>query len=250
MQMQKEKKFIIGYLIIELIIYIAFMSLDLAGQYTISANHILKYIGLLLCPMFLLLYRGLLNTEHRYPNTMITLVALCFTAFSDYFLLVRNDHFLIGILSFIVVQLLYMIRIQRMRERMIRRELVVRACIFTGIGIMAAAVIHKIGRKFDRESIVMAIAAGWYIFNLIMNAIRAGRLAIEKGKPDPATVILALGLMMFIGCDLCVGANNLYAYGVEVTPMLQRFINVAMWGFYLPSQVMITISAIIEQKKQ
>ena len=52
-----------------------------------------------------------------------------------------------------------------------------------------------------------------------------------------------LGLLLFVGCDLCVGLHNLAAVlPVVDTGPLFSFAQVGMWLFYLPSQVLITLS--------
>lgn len=46
-----------------------------------------------------------------------------------------------------------------------------------------------------------------------------------------------------VGCDLCVGLHNLAAFlPVVDTGPLFSFAQVGMWLFYLPSQVLITLS--------
>jgi len=47
--------------------------------------------------------------------------------------------------------------------------------------------------------------------------------------------IFAAGLTLFVCCDLCVGMFNL--------GILRAFSSVGMWLFYLPSQVLIVLSA-------
>ena len=54
------------------------------------------------------------------------------------------------------------------------------------------------------------------------------------------------GLTLFIGCDVCVGAFNA-APGL-LPDGLCRFAAVGMWLFYLPSQVLISLSALPEKE--
>lgn len=52
------------------------------------------------------------------------------------------------------------------------------------------------------------------------------------------------GLVLFVCCDLCVGLQNLSAFPSRVRARrLFAFARVGMWLFYLPSQVLITLSA-------
>lgn len=68
-----------------------------------------------------------------------------------------------------------------------------------------------------------------YFSNLCINA--AGAFALKKH-------LFAIGLVLFILCDLCVGAYNLALY-FDYT---LNFAQVGMWFFYLPSQVLIVLS--------
>lgn len=52
----------------------------------------------------------------------------------------------------------------------------------------------------------------------------------------------AWGLLLFVGCDVCVGAWNL--------GLFEDFSRVGMWFFYLPSQVLITLSPTFPREKK
>ena len=49
----------------------------------------------------------------------------------------------------------------------------------------------------------------------------------------------ALGLTLFVGCDACVGLFN----ALPAHSPLYPAVSVGMWLFYLPSQVLIALSA-------
>ena len=50
--------------------------------------------------------------------------------------------------------------------------------------------------------------------------------------------MFGLGLLLFVGCDVCVGLHNL----AGLPAPLSAFAQVGMWLFYLPSQVLIVLS--------
>ena len=64
------------------------------------------------------------------------------------------------------------------------------------------------------------LLAGVYFPQLLCNAA----LAWKRDR------VLALGLTLFIGCDVCVGLWNLFGIA-----------GAGMWAFYLPSQVLIAL---------
>lgn len=72
-----------------------------------------------------------------------------------------------------------------------------------------------------------------YFANLCVNCVEA--FALKADKPVSR---FAWGLLLFIGCDVCVGAWNLALFG--------DFALVGMWFFYLPSQVLIVLSQCLE----
>ena len=75
------------------------------------------------------------------------------------------------------------------------------------------------------------LLAMFYFSQLLSNTILAWTL--------PAMRIFALGLTLFVGCDICVGLFNVLP---TVSPLFSA-VSVGMWFFYLPSQVLIALSA-------
>ena len=75
-----------------------------------------------------------------------------------------------------------------------------------------------------------------YFIQLAVNALESLRLGRRYAG-------FALGLWLFIGCDLCVGLRNLSAFlpGAGQGGLF-AFARVGMWLFYLPSQVLIASS--------
>ena len=67
-----------------------------------------------------------------------------------------------------------------------------------------------------------------------------GALSFRLGR---RYLCFSLGLCLFIGCDLCVGLHDLSLFlsGTGTGPLFS-FARVGMWLFYLPSQVLLTLS--------
>ena len=190
---------------LECLLYAVFLTLDLTGR---GGQTIwLKYGGILLCLLYALLC-ALLGGDK------LVLPALLFTAGADWFLLVRGDHLILGVALFLVVQTLYLIRLRRMG---VDAHLWLRTmtALFMGLAVYIFGLISP-----------LTILVALYFSQLVSNAILAW-----KGR----RWLFAIGLTLFVCCDICVGMFNL--------GILYSFASVGMWLFYLPSQVLIVLSA-------
>ncbi|MCD7893499.1 MAG: lysoplasmalogenase [Erysipelotrichaceae bacterium] len=193
------------FLIIEIILYIIFLSLDLTKHYAITTP--VKYTSIVLCFIFSL-YSNL-----HHSDKLIS-IALFFTIMADWFLLVMNEYEILGLICFIVVQLIYMIKLGN-------RLLVLRVILPVLIIFLTS-----ISNPIDILAII-------YFFQLLINAMISWRDYKNIG------FIFALGLTLFVCCDTCVGLFNLTDMG-----LIHEFTRVGMWLFYLPSQVLIVMSGI------
>lgn len=194
-----------AFLLLECGIYITFLSLDLI-DITIPTTP-LKCAGILLCQAFALAcaLRG---------GDKLVAPALAFTAAADWFLLIRNDHLMLGIALFLVVQTLYLIRLRRMGSE---SHFWLRSMLAVLLGVAVFAL---------NLATPLNLLVALYFSQLLSNAI----LAWSAKK-----WMFAIGLTLFVCCDICVGMFNL--------SILHSFASVGMWMFYLPSQVLIVLSA-------
>ena len=173
------------FLSVEGVAYACFLLLDLTGHGDLAFS--------------------LLGTDRLVP------VALALTAGADWFLLVRNDRYLLGIALFLAVQAVYFLRLRRAgadRAWPLRSALALGA----GLGVYALGMASAVN-----------LAAALYFSQLAANALSAW----------------TLGLTLFVGCDVCVGLFNVLPPGSA--PYFA--VSVGMWLFYLPSQVLIALSA-------
>lgn len=137
---------------------------------------------------------------------------LIFTVAADIFLLVLNRYYPIGIILFLIVQTCYALDLDDSRGLIPR------------LICMALSVV-----LFYRSGPLETLAAA-YITLFLCNLIRAG----VKCRENP---LFFIGMLLFFCCDICVG---LYHIGDGA---VWQFARVAMWGFYLPGQVLILLSA-------
>lgn len=193
------------FLILEGTLYLTFLSLDLSGRS--GGTHWLKYAGILLCFLFAL-YR------HSLPGAP----ALAFSACADWFLLVRGDHFLHGVLLFLCVQTCHLLFLHRrgagfaLPLRLGLSGILLTVLVLSGLADL------------------LTVAAAIYLAQLISNIVVSRRV--------PSAGRLTVGLTMMLCCDICVGI----AYLSPLLPALLPAAQVGMWLFYLPSQVLIAFA--------
>ncbi len=197
--------------------YAAFAVLDLAGRGGLTIP--VKYGGVLLCLAFAALC-ALRGGDRLVP------AALALTACADWFLLVRNDHYAAGVALFLCVQTVYLVRLRRNRAGSACR---LRSGLALGAGLAMYAL--------DMASPLNLLAALYYS-QLLSNTALAWSLGRKQRR-------FALGLTLFVGCDTCVGLFNTLPAASPLYPA----VSVAVWLFYLPSQVLIALSALPEKEE-
>lgn len=198
------------FLAAEGILYAAFLALDLLGRSGETFG--LKYAGILLCLSFALLCA-------RLGGDKLVALALVFTTAADWFLLIQNDHLIVGVALFLCVQTLYLLRLHRVSGR-----------FGWGLrGIFAAALLLALFPL--KLATPLNLLAVFYFSQLLSNTVLAWR--------HPAMRRFALGLTLFVGCDICVGLFN----AVPLPSNVFSIVSIGMWFFYLPSQVLIALSA-------
>ena len=199
----------------ETIIYLTYMGMDIFG----AGNTMpIKFFSILLLTLSVLDFR---------EKTVS--IALIFTMIADVFLLVLNRYYAAGILCFLAVQILYAARL-KVKDGSLAR-------ILMFLLPAAAGLLAYTSYGFG---LTEGLAAA-YITLFACNLVQAVRCAKRSGERK--WILFAAGLVLFFCCDLCVGLHNMPGAG---GPALQRFADVAMWGFYLPGQVLIRASAYTE----
>lgn len=189
-----------AFILIESIIFVSFIIMDFMNMNSIY----IKYLGIVICFVFSILNK----------NYIISLAQL-FTLIADYFLLVIDNYYVLGLISFIVVQMIYMYFLYNNKTKLyiyIRLSLI----------IIAISLINKLPLLY-----VLVLC---YFSMLIMNTITS---YINRN------LILSIGFTLFIGCDVSVGLHNILNSG-----LLYDIATMSMWIFYLPSQVLITIGGL------
>ncbi|MBO5328173.1 MAG: hypothetical protein J6B04_03245 [Clostridia bacterium] len=213
-----------AFLVIELAFFITFVSLDALGN-NLSVSTNVKFFSILLC-FALSAYQF-----YRFGNDGSAIfIAFLITAVADTFLLVLESYTL-GITTFIFAQLIYFARIYLTIGKKPIISVISRIC-----AVVIAIIILA---KYESLTFLTA-ATSFYFINLLANFVDSFLLI----KINRQYAIFTLGLLLFICCDVCVGLMNFEeVLGVEIPHSLFVFADIAAWIFYLPSQVLIVLSA-------
>lgn len=194
------------FLTAECIIYAVFLVLDLTGNG--SAAIWLKDLGIVLC-LSCSLYAAFHGSDR-----LVTL-AMGLTVAADCFLLVAGEHLFVGVLLFLCVQTVYFVRLRLLGAPQA-------ATLRAGLALLAGLLLYLL-----KMATPLTLLSGLYFSQLLSNAVLAWTIHNRR---------FAIGLTLFVCCDICVGLSNC---GV-LTPAT----SFGMWLFYLPSQVLIVLSAL------
>lgn len=210
------------------LLWLLFLFLDLTR--TASSTPV-KFAAICLCCVTALL--GAKTSEGK-----LVALALCFTVAADWFLLVRDDHYPTGITLFIIVQFIYAYRLYTFRGNQVKfSTFTLRILFLVAFVLWVMLSAHITYNWWEGPPRFTKVQTIWNAFTAYLPLFYFSQLCINTAE---AFVLgknqrtFAIGLLLFVCCDLCVGAWNL--------GLLPGFTRIGMWLFYLPSQVLIVLS--------
>lgn len=159
--------------------------------------------------------------------------ALAFTIAADYFMVLLESYYELSLAFFSAAQLFYWARILLLRRS--KKYAIVSACVRAAFCIILCSV----GTVLMRGAWLLGALAAFYFANLAINAVEAFMLC----RKDKSFLTFAAGLLLFIGCDICVGFNAAYMAGIHITSKGYYALSLLIWIFYMPSQVLLSLSA-------
>ncbi|MGN1103418.1 MAG: lysoplasmalogenase family protein [Candidatus Coproplasma sp.] len=214
----------LSFIAIEAVIYVIF---NVYAALDFPDPIYLKYAGVLLCLAVLV---AVMFFPQATKDNAVMLAALFFTAVSDLFILVLDKYYEIGLATFIIVQSLYLYRLYAERLNKIFITLAARIAVTVAL-IVTFAVLGMLN--------LLVAECAIYITMLVCNVVDAFIIC----RKSINNLLFAIGLLLFLGCDICVGLHNFSSVlNVALPIWLVEFVAVAIWAFYLPSQVLITLS--------
>lgn len=225
--------------------YGTFLFLDLKGE-RISLSTGIKFGVVLLC----LVYTILTREGNGSRDLSLVRSALFFTLVSDYIILfLPEEAYLSGVLTFIIVQQLYGIRLKGSDNRSEGlpegKGAYTSLLLRLGTQLITAITILLLLRLVEVRMDSLLIASVFYFTCLVHNVINSIRIAVRRPYTK-SNVFFAVGLVLFLLCDVNVGFFNMAAFipcsGAWIQ-LVYRLATILMWIFYAPSQVLIALSA-------
>ncbi|MCQ3035559.1 MAG: lysoplasmalogenase [Bacilli bacterium] len=228
MKNKTNKIISIIFIALELCLYIMILFLPKYIPYKYPA-----YISILLAFAFSLF-------QIKNKDMFFEIVALCFTLVSDTFLvMVEPQNKLFGMIFFLVVQIAHMLYIH---NYLTKKEQIISLSIRLGLMVISSvACVLVLKKNTDAVSILSML----YITNLVINIV----FSFYKSKK---LLLFAIGLVLFILCDINVGMSVLIDNYISVSSdslIYQIFhpnFNV-IWMFYVPSQTLITLNVLFSK---
>lgn len=232
---QKESSFIIPLIIIEAILYLLFVLSDLSLlRFEGVSSNLLKYISIIL----LFICSAIFVIQFREFETIILCSALFFTVIADFFLLFTTN-LIPGILSFLVVQQLYLILILKSGNTGYTGKLLIKN-LFIRLPLAALFMIIL--------TLVLGIEAmtdNWILYTICILYGICFLLNVITAFLRHTNALLKYGLLLFLLCDVCVLLTNMPSYFVlstSITHFCRTIAPPLMWIFYLPGKLMISLS--------
>lgn len=207
------------FIALQLLIYICFIGLDLTGN-AIAASNLLKLTSISICLAFSI--GQILKKRHKIA--IIQMLILFFTLTSDYFLLL-TDMFSMGISTFIIVQIGYGSLLKLANNEKQDR---------LGITFLTIVIIFTVILLFMNQTEGLSLL---YAMLFIRNLVTA----YKSKNQSEYSIWLFIGLVLYAICDVQVALFNL-EFVKNQLPNLYAIATLGMWVFYLPGQVILTLS--------
>lgn len=256
------------FILLQTILYGAFLTLDLTGG-SISLSGKIKFTIIILCFCYAVFSNGKgsrVPTPDAIPSRKVAFksiifllqAALFFTVVSDLFILLL-DYYLYGVLTFIIVQLLYGLRLEILREKHpqqylcdtkhsathVNKQIISSYMRQVLLRIIVAIVIIILLSFAKVELEGLLIVTTFYFVCILFNVMLAIKVAVMNPK-EKSNVIFAVGMFLFLLCDINVGLFNLSGFITmpqDLYVVIYSISSILMWTFYAPAQVLIAISS-------
>lgn len=188
------------FILISIVLYALFMFIDIVGVYD---STYIKYLAIVTCFVYAVV------TKKKF-----FIISLFFTLLADFFLLVLDKYYIIGVMLFVIVQVTYIFYLSSLD---IDTHLLLRLLIPLAFSILLT---------INNANSLLNILTVFYFSQLLVSCLSL--LNNKKHK------LFFIGLCLFVLCDICVGLHNIYPSN--------KLIALGQWFFYLPSQALIVLS--------
>lgn len=229
-----KSKFIKSLLIILVVFYAIFMYMDLFKLQVFRYSNILKFISMILIfTISLIAGRNALGDK----DILLLRTGLLITLIADVFLLLLNSNYILGIGLFSIVQIIYSIRYKPEGAKTIIRNSSILALVL----LLAYILINKFLLKIN----FLLLIGLYYGICLLSSTSKAIQAYKNKSYPKINSKFIVWGMILFLFCDINVALYNLIKSSAMFnfsTRLLYNISFISMWLFYLPSQVLLSLS--------
>ncbi|APU60055.1 putative membrane protein [Clostridium botulinum] len=224
---------------LNLIIYLFILNIDflkIKNLYKYSTN--IKFVSIVIC-FVITLFIG--KNIYDKKDLFILRLALFFTVLADFNMLIL-EKFKLGILFFIIVQSLYIIRHGRFKDVNGKVRFKYKD-IYLFVFYLFLFIILKRLSLFSKESTLLSMAF-IYALLLIHSLIRAYGTFNNNFFGKKTCKIISIGITLFFLCDLNVAFSNIsfYLLSIKHVENLENVFLPLIWFFYLPSQILLSLS--------
>lgn len=221
---KKDNLILMGYFCIELLIFIVIkvMEIHTYPQSLYRPLDIVRYSAIV-CNFLMMFYLYFKHgTRLGFRDNLIPL-AFFFTLTADTFLCLINGIYVMGYFFFFVVETVYMLYLRPTRKSIAARIILYAILLF---------VLWYKARAMFNFTYAMAMAN---MAQLTVNVFCAWiNRSKDKGRE---TLLFALGITLFFGCDFSIVIRTLAA-----TPPIHTIAYFTVWTCYVPAQVIILAS--------
>lgn len=219
------------FIAIECLLYFSFMNLDLFldAMWFDKFSMVLKFSAIIGCFLFV----NAVFTKYKTADSNQMRKILFFTVCSDFFLLLTRQ-FELGVLLFILVQVLYAYRISA------GSQWHVKAFVLLGIALFLTGFYFTVS---GGEYGILILVGIFYSILFIWNIID---LILADDSHFSNKSFFLMGLILYAVCDIHVLVYNFPSF-FQKNALLgtwYAFAGIAMWLFYLPGQVLLSLSAV------
>lgn len=219
------------FILWECMIYITFNILDIRFD-TPSMMRVsvaLKLLSIASCLIFLI---GSAHENPENKDARLMVIVMSLTLASDVILLLTRQ-FALGLVLFVCVQVLYSIRIQK---RFIMGRVFIQGAVFIACLLFFML---KMPQRFN-YALMLSLGA-FYALMFLLNIFKVMTI---KFQTDYDKRLFAVGLVLYALCDINVAIYNFPSFFESnfILSQIYAYSGLAMWLFYLPGQVALTLS--------
>jgi len=228
--MKYKKVFILTLLAINGLLYFSFLYMDIFNFEGAISSNLLKFISIAICFLIVLcIGNDYLNKKDK----ALLQLGLLITVFADFCFLII-DYYVLGIGLFCLVQVIYYNRYKGYRSY--RYPLVILRFTITLILIVTIyLVLNLVTIKID----FLYVIALFYAICLISSIIESIRTFRDNTYSYPNKHMILLGMLLFLLCDINIAISNITK---EISIVVHNISGILIWVFYLPSQVLLSMS--------